>query len=252
MYRTWQRAAALVFKPRCLVCCRNLLQTKPANWARHPLGDKLCANCLPAVNATQTPRCLRCGLKLGPKPQSFGWTHCRHCKNRPDLGARQTVVCADYQQPFDDWVSMLKYGKQWQIGQLFGQWLGHELAYGRIPKPDVLIPVPCSTAKLKARGYNQAATIAKALSRATNTPMHLNWLVKVADSSAQASLNKDERAHNLQGAFRVNRAIAPQLVIGLVDDVITTGATVDECERILRKAGAGRIVVFAACRTPEY
>lgn len=118
-------------------------------------------------------------------------------------------------------------------------------------QPDVLIPVPCSADKLKQRGYNQAALIARHAGRVLERPVHADWLMKTSEAGAQAELGREERLKNLLGAFRATRAVPANLRIGLVDDVMTTGATLQSCVAALEKAGANSIVLMAVCRTPE-
>lgn len=117
--------------------------------------------------------------------------------------------------------------------------------------PDLLVPVPCSQEKLKLRGYNQAALIARYAGRVLKRPVDTGLLLKAGEADTQAELGRTERLKNLRGAFLASRPVLADLTVGLVDDVITTGATMESCEDALRKAGAKTIVILAVCRTPE-
>nr|WP_306815207.1 phosphoribosyltransferase family protein [Limnobacter parvus] len=119
------------------------------------------------------------------------------------------------------------------------------------PLPDLLIPVPSSREKSRQRGYNQAALIARHAGKYIQRPVQTDWLIKIKEAGAQAELGRAERLSNLENAFIATRPIPHGLRIGLVDDVITTGATLESCVQALEKAGAKSIVTMAVCRTPE-
>lgn len=241
-----------VLLPRRCLACQALL---PKQVLDQPgVAGFVCPSCANLIHLLQTPRCQRCGLALGPRPQAFGWTHCRHC--RPLIDDDHTprldcVVCCDYLPPFDQWVTLLKYGKNPGLASSLGAWLAHRLHEQQLALPDVLLPVPASRNKLKQRGYNQAALIAGHVGRRIRRPVKKDWLVKCKEVEAQADLDRTDRLHNLQGAFQATRPISRHLRIGLVDDVITTGATTQCCAEALYKAGAEHITLLAICRTPE-
>ncbi len=264
-YRTWRHLSDLLLPRRCVACSRpcthatltqqsQLFHNRTA-WQRH-----LCPPCSLLVTAAKTVRCCDCGLRLGPRPQAFGWTRCRHCKASPPTAhQRHAVVCCDYSAPFDQWIAHLKYGKAHGLAPFLGEWLANALLdhdknspeHTPIPKPDLLIPVPCHPNKLGERGYNQAALIARATAKHLKIPVCTRLLAKTTATQTQADLGRAERLANLDGAFQATRAIDPNLTIGLVDDVITTGATLQRCEEALVKAGARSIILMAICRTPE-
>lgn len=234
---------------RCTICGAGINKTDT-----HELGRFVCQHCLDIVNSAQRVRCQRCGLTLGPRLQDFGWTHCRHCRPivaEQEAAARKCVVCCDYSPPFDQWIAQLKYGKAHGLAKFLGYWLGMNAVRAGLELPDLLVPVPCSPEKLKLRGYNQAALIARHAGRAMKRPVDTGLLLKIGEVSTQAELGREARLKNLHGAFVASRPIPPGLKIGLLDDVITTGATLESCETALRKAGAATIIILAVCRTPE-
>lgn len=110
---------------------------------------------------------------------------------------------------------------------------------------DVLVPVPLHVKKLKKRGYNQSALIARALSRRLALPVDEDMLTRVRDTPSQTALHAAERGRNMMGAFEASKRAVGKRVI-LVDDVRTTGATISECAAALRRAGAQKIYALTA------
>jgi ComF family protein len=118
------------------------------------------------------------------------------------------------------------------------------------PAPDLIVPVPLHPARLRERGFNPAATLAAALGRDRGLPVDPAVLARVRNTPSQTRLPRAQRAENVSGAFRARRLGLPGR-IWLVDDVVTTGSTLREAARTLRRAGARRIVAVCAARTPE-
>lgn len=250
LYRTCQLVGDTAMPRRCASCQGGLGNAH----SKAGLDNFLCSKCQALVLSTPQVRCRWCGLTLGPRLQAFGWTHCRHCRPLVEESPHsklECVVCCDYTAPFDQWITRLKYGKAHGMARFLGHWLALTTQKVATQQPDVLIPVPCSTDKLKQRGYNQAALIARHAGRVLQRPVHTDWLLKTSELGAQAELGREERLKNLLGAFRATRPVPANLRIGLVDDVMTTGATLQSCVAALEKAGANSIVLMAVCRTPE-
>lgn len=245
-------------RPHCLLC-HGPIETKPQQQPMHlsqialkhsELSGYVCACCLPAIAQQGQHRCVQCGLRLGPRPVAFGWVRCRHCQQH-EMPYANTIVCGDYCPPLDEWVTALKYGRQWTLAKAMAAWLHDTLKHHNAPMPDVICPVPMTPARLKKRGYNQTLLIAKALGKRLNIRVEPNVLMKVFDTPAQAGLNRESRMHALRGAFAVRKALPSGLRVAVVDDVITTGSTVQACWHALRKAGAGEVQCWAVFRTPE-
>ena len=114
-----------------------------------------------------------------------------------------------------------------------------------IPEADVVIPVPLHEKRLRKREFNQSALIAKYLAASQGITVMLDCLVKIRDTMPQVGLSSRERRKNIKGAFAINnRPLISGKDIVLVDDVVTTGATVRECSKVLKKAGARNIYVI--------
>lgn len=250
MYRTCLAPLGVLAQallPRRCHACQVVLDAGSAN---NPLGLHVCNFCFTRLLAVPNTRCTQCGLALGARPTAFGWTTCRHCRCTPDSRFR-TWVCADYKSPIDHWVTRLKYADQHALALFLGDWLGLVIRQNKVPLPDVLVPVPSSANRLALRGYNQAHLIASRLGKAIARPVDNGLLKKVRDSRAQADLGLNARLENLKDAFRCVKPVKATLRVGLVDDVITTGATLKACANVLYKAGVAQVDFFAICRVPE-
>lgn len=147
-------------------------------------------------------------------------------------------------------VHAYKYGDRLDLAPLIGRWMaraGHELLAGA----DGLIPVPLHWRRLWARRFNQSASLAAEISRLSKVPALHGALKRVRPTQQQVGLSKSERAQNVQGAFRVatdaKAEIAGRRLI-LIDDVLTSGATVDTCARALLRAGAAHVDVLVFAR----
>jgi ComF family protein len=125
-------------------------------------------------------------------------------------------------------------------------------ASGRVPgpAPDLIVPVPLHPLRLRQRGFNPAATLAVALGRGRGLPVDPAALTRIRNTPSQTQLSRRQRAENVSGAFRARHRSLPGR-IWLVDDVVTTGSTLCEAARTLRRAGARRIAGVCAARTPE-
>lgn len=122
------------------------------------------------------------------------------------------------------------------------------LAELALPKTDGIVPVPLHPRRLKEREFNQTATISRSLSKKIKTPLLLNVLKKTKDTQPQTDVTGSERLKNVKDAYFVTGEIAGMDLL-LVDDVITTGATIRECSKALKKAGAKNITVIALARS---
>jgi ComF family protein len=141
-----------------------------------------------------------------------------------------------------------KYGLDQSLSHALTECLGEKLPLGDADY-DVIIPVPLHIGRLRWRGFNQAAMLAVSVARRIDRPLDLRTLVRVRETPPQTQRNRDERIKNLKRAFAVRRParIASRRIL-LIDDVMTTGATADECARTLLAAGARRVDVLTLAR----
>jgi ComF family protein len=143
---------------------------------------------------------------------------------------------------------MLKHGDQTHLAGAFGRWMqraGGEVLAGA----DLLLPVPLHWTRLFKRRFNQSALLAQAIRTAGGPPVAADWLVRRRRTPSQGTLGPLGRARNVRGAFALKRGrdVAGKHVV-VIDDVLTTGATAEECARVLRRAGAASVGVLVLAR----
>jgi ComF family protein len=147
-------------------------------------------------------------------------------------------------------VHKFKYGRKVSLGKPLGRLMarGCEEFLSAL-RADLIVPVPLHPKRLRWRGFNQSVLLARQVSRAYATPMDLFVLARCRETPPQTQLSEEERRKNMRGAFAVNaRTSIKEKTILLVDDVYTSGATVNECSRALRRAGAKGVYVLTLAR----
>lgn len=160
-----------------------------------------------------------------------------------------------YGFPVDTLIQDFKYGHHLYLAGFFGQHLAYTLKKQWMENaervsPDLIVPMPLHPNRLKARGFNQATEIARHVSKNLDVPWCANSLIRLHDTAPQAGLHRDERWSNLRGAFACPKRLQGARIL-LIDDVLTTGASLSACAEVLRHAGASRVDVAAIARTPE-
>lgn len=227
-----------LFPPLCLLC-----------GAPGAGGIDLCPACLSAL-PWNVAACLRCAAPL-PLPSSpacrGGAPHvCGQCLNHaPPFDAVLAPLL--YRPPLDWLVQGFKFNQRLAPGRLLGHLLRRHLAEHVVTVPDLIVPVPLHPARLRERGYNQALELARPLARQFGIPLAHGLAQRVRATATQSLLSAEERRRNVRGAFALSRPLAASHV-AIVDDVIATGSTVGELARLLRRAGAERIEVWAVAR----
>jgi ComF family protein len=239
--------------PRRCALCRETLAA-----GRCP---GVCTGCLIALPGASTHRCAVCAM-----PTAAGVRWCGDCQSDPppyDL----TLAAADYAPPLDRAITALKFGRRLALARPLGEllavrWLGGTGVHDDAPPAlDCLVPIPLGAARLASRGFNQSLQLARACTAALHAagrrepmPGHGHGhgqvrLRRVRETLPQSSLDLLARSRNLDGCFEV-RGDAEGLRIGLVDDVMTTGSTLAEAARTLKRAGAAAVVNLVVARTP--
>ena len=158
-----------------------------------------------------------------------------------------------YCHPADWLVCRFKFGRDFACGHVLGREMLAVLQRIDPPMPDLIVPVPLHRLRLISRTFNQADLLARFVGREIGVPVHSQLLSRQRRTRAQSGLQLVERRRNIRGAFRSDRRIdriVSQRHVALVDDVMTTGATLSECAKMLTRAGAASVSVWVAARAP--
>ncbi|MEN8257114.1 MAG: ComF family protein [Thermodesulfobacteriota bacterium] len=229
--KNWFQALAdLCFPPHCL-CCAT-----PLPWAGK---IEICPTCLPKLDSMTTPHCPVCGVMYA---KSGGGSHiCGLCLEKKYAFDRaRSVFC--YNEEIGTLIHSLKFAGK-KTGLRTMATLAGNSSLNGLNTPDIIVPVPLHLDKLRSRGFNQSLLLAKVLFPEQKEKIG-NYLIRSRPTQPQTGLKGDERRKNVVGAFALPK---PETVAGkkicLVDDVFTTGTTVNECAKTLKKAGAASVEV---------
>lgn len=192
----------------------------------------LCTNCNDHLPRLTTQRCPQCAL---PTPNAEVCGACM--KHAPYFDA--TAAIWQYDFPIDRMIQSLKYSRRLASADFFGAELAL-LAVPLVTPPDFILPVPLSAQRLQQRGFNQSIEIARPLARQLGIPLELKNIHRQRDTTPQTTLPWKERAKNIRHAFECRIDLTGKTVL-VVDDVMTTGATLNELARTLKAHGAVRV-----------
>ena len=224
----------LLYPPYCLLC----------GGAGHN-GMDLCVHCQQNLPFNHSA-CVVCALPLPPSTAEN--SVCGRCqKKTPHYD--QAFSLFSYQQPVVWFIQQLKFNEKLVHARLLGDLLVVSDVIKLIADDVCILPVPLFKKRLRQRGFNQSIELARALSEKMGWPMELNRVQRVRETSAQTGLDAKERRKNIRGAFEVVESLLQKHVV-IVDDVVTTGSTVNELSRVLKKAGVKKITVLSLARAP--
>jgi ComF family protein len=216
-----------IFKQKCLLCDAKT----DALGANIHAVCRACLNELPWHPKTSCPQC---GL-------ASDGNLCGRCiSSPPDFDATYSVFLYDF--PIDAMMVRYKYGEMLSLCAFFGQMLSEKVAINSV---DLIIPMPMHPARIKERGFNQALEIAKVFGK---EKLDYKSAIRQLLTPPQASLPLKERVKNIKGAFSANANLAGKR-IAIVDDVMTTGASLNELAKTLKKAGASHVECWVVART---
>ena len=187
--------------------------------------------------------CHQCGLPLASEKDKV----CGQCIQASPPFTR-TVYPLEYQFPADRLVQIFKFNRQLAAGRILSQLMCECIAERGLRHPDVLIPVPLHNFRMIKRGFNQACELGNHVSKVLGIPMATSSLRRRRHTKAQSGLSRKQRRKNVRGAFYWHSPDKPARHVALIDDVMTTGTTVTECARVLKKAGAKRVDIWIATR----
>jgi ComF family protein len=225
----------LFFPPHCPSCLR-----------RCDVHGFFCPECARQIALLTPPLCLHCGAPFGSVPDHL----CQACLRRPPHFTRARAAAhyrSDSGDPLAIVIARFKYGPDPTLASVLTEVLNRNLPFAI--DHDVLAPVPLHIDRLRWRGFNQAALLARGLARRRGIRCDAKLLQRLRPTPPQVGLGEAERRRNIRGAFAVRSpdAVADRSVL-LIDDVYTTGATANECARTLRRRGARRVDVLVVAR----
>jgi ComF family protein len=239
-WRDW--GARLSWPGQCALC---------GDWGPH----SVCAGC----QRDWVPSCARCPRCALPRPGNQGGTHpaadCPDCEARsPEFD--RAVAALHYAAPWSTLISRLKFQGRTELGPALGHLLAdavsQQWAARQLPWPDVVMPVPVSSQRLAERGFNQSWLIARACASRLALPCEHRALRRVQHTERLMNMSAEERALALNAAFAVPPEHTAHVFgrhVALVDDVLTTGATLDAASMALREAGAHTVSVWVVAKT---
>ncbi len=198
----------------------------------------ICAECWAEIKQYDGPSCSICALPFVSEKSEI----CGNCLKKSPLFT-QVIAFGLYEGILKEAISQFKF---YGIKRLAAP-IGNLLMNLDIPESDAIIPVPMTKKGLLMRGFNQSVLIGKIISKRRHIPILIDVLYKIKETPPQVGLSASERLKNLTGAFLAKGDLSGKSII-LIDDVMTTGATVTECTRALLKAGAKEVIVLVLAR----
>jgi ComF family protein len=231
-------AVDIIFPAQCLAC--PTIVTVKGN---------LCHHCWDNIAFISSPQCEKCGMPF--ELENSSGMLCGNCigENGPRYDKARAVI--QYDESSRNLITNFKYSDKTHSCKHFAAWMvrvGQEF----IENADIIAPVPLHRIRLFTRRYNQSALLAKSISQQCGVPAHNRLLIRTKNTPPQASLTFKQRTINVRNAFKVNSTYANKITgknIILVDDVITTGSTINACVRALKKSGAGEVYVLTLAMT---
>ena len=222
----WEIAASLLYPARCPVCDETLGAG----------NQRMCPACGQRVKYLSEPLCCQCGKKLSDPEAEL----CGDCGR-----GRHLFTAGRGLYEYEDIAPALyrfKYGGRREYARFFGRELSGKLGdYIRSLKPDGLVPIPMYRGKQRRRGYNQAALLAQALGREMGIPVYPDLVVRNRNTRPMKELNCEERLNNLKRAFNLGQNGVKLKTIILIDDIYTTGSTIDQVSAVLLSGVCQRI-----------
>jgi ComF family protein len=211
----------------------------------------LCSGCWKGVSFIAAPYCSGCGAPFDT-PVGVGQI-CAACLTNPPVfsTARAAMLYDDASKRL---ILGFKHGDRTHLTETLAGWM-QRASQDYWENADILIPVPLHRWRLFKRRYNQAALLAQEIGKTTGKPVSVDGLLRLKPTPTQGHRNRKERQANVKGAFAINPRAAEHIkgkAIVLIDDVLTTGATLNECSRVLLEGGAKTVQVLTLARVKSY
>jgi ComF family protein len=204
----------------------------------------ICPSCEKKLVRVKAPFCMRCGKPLGPGSRQ---EYCEDCKRGAHAFTQGRAVFV-YQGPIIGSMHRLKYSDRRDYAPVFAReaWRGLHGWIERI-RVDAIVPIPLHKKRQRIRGYNQAELLARELSEISGVPLVTDLLVRKGNTKPQKMLNSSERKNNLKNAFQIDKKRVQLGKVLIIDDIYTTGSTVDAAAAALRSAGITKVYVLCIC-----
>ena len=212
-----------LFPRRCAVCGDIVT----------PRGERICYDCNGILKYVEEPYCLKCGAPLKDAEKAY-CVDCSSKKRRFDSGRAVFI--------YDDVLSLSIYNFKYGGRQEYASFYADEIirrfgTFIRSIEPDALVPIPLHKKRYRKRGYNQAELIAAELSKRLRIPLNTKLLLRGKNTTPQKNLSESERENNMKGAFKIGRNDVSLNSIVLIDDIYTTGSTIDSAAACLKENG---------------
>lgn len=231
MKKIWNSILNMIY-PRCCPLCHKVLKDQ---------SRLICPECEATVKPISGPCCFKCGRPVGRDEE-----YCRECATHPRSFTQGRGIFL-YNDKMKASLIKYKYYGCREYGDFYAKamcvFARHELTRWN---PQLIIPVPLHRKKQRMRGFNQAAYLAQRISGYTGIPVDLNLIIKTKNTKSQKKLNAAERRRNLKEAFQVQGQVRCKRIL-VIDDVYTTGSTVDAMAECLLEAGAEKVYFLTVC-----
>lgn len=231
--RIWENILDYVFPPRCAVCNGVMLH----------LRDGVCEECRDKITFVEDPLCLKCGKPIDDPGAEF----CTDCENKVHYYREGRGVLL-YDEYMSKSIYAFKYNGKREYACFYAK-----LIYGRLKNKikmwdcEALVPVPVHKSKLKKRGYNQAAILAEELSKLCKIPVREDLISREKSTIVQKNLSAKDRENNLKKAFIIRKNSVKLRSVAIVDDIYTTGSTIDAVAAKLHEAGVENVYFITLC-----
>ncbi len=234
----WDGLLYVLLPNTCAACHRDLpWQSK----------EPLCAACTQAVQPVGTMYCLRCG-----KPLPDGGAHCYQCRGSKARHFKCKIIrsAVIFGPQVRGVIHAFKYTDQPYLAAYLAEWMNNQWKeYVDLAETELMLPVPLHRSKYRQRGYNQSELLARKLANLRGLPLDTTSLVRTRNTPSQTQFGRTGRLANMSGAFTcVNPAAVKGKIVLLVDDVATTGATLEGCAEALKAAGAKKVMAYTLAR----
>ncbi len=222
----------ILYPARCPVC-HGILKGR----------DGICPECRKRLHYIKEPKCKKCGKQIEKAEQEY----CRDCMRFPHAFDRGAAIFA-YDDIMRRSISMFKYHNRREYAKVYAaEMYRHGARFLRQASPDVILPVPIHRQKLRQRGFNQAELVAKELGKLLHIPVDTKYLIRKEKTTPQKELTRHQRKANLREAFVVAEKGKYYKRVLLIDDIYTTGATMDAVSEILKENKTKNVFFLTIC-----